>query len=605
MSKFLNRLQTVGTAILFIVMVAAVGYGAWAIPEFSKALWEWTQSVAKGLAQALLLYVVFCLLFRGFFHEPYRLIVKSSFPNDDFKWRWNWRSIRRKFLFFSGLHSQPSIQRFVYLARNPYPTLRPAKIYRRAQLYIENEQFTHRDESNSDDESHSEEVTNKYLASAKARAPVPIICESCFDIFERKDDIKRYFTAQQEVSNCARYLSPIQFKSGYLAPTYLISGPLAEFDEDWPRIVNAYREKMAFLAGKDPLKNLSELRKLQSFIWDCWVQWGPSVPIARSRQWTSGPGAPQLEVALQFGYGDENNSLPMCWIGNGSSTSADKGKTFDDWEKSLSAVRAEAATGAAWPVRASGYLKWLKKDERNSRICYAQQDTKITTIDGGLRGEAPTLPTDAPSDRKAMTTDGGDTDRNWMVFEAATVEKDESGPLFYSAYVWVLIAVCRRPIDSNKVDLTSEERRRGYELVHKGHNEHWRGLIPFFLHGNIAEPSVYEDIKRQLAIKTIDSLIHELARARTPLPNGDLRNADWLEFAFVAAFDDNGDHGSSRLVAPQQGMSIRDLMEQELLARANSITHMEHRIHLAPDAVEELTACNLPSVVQGYLDYLK
>lgn len=163
-----------------------------------------------------------------------------------------------------------------------------------------------------------------------------------------------------------------------------------------------------------------------------------------------------------------------------------------------------------------------------------------------------------------------------------------AAPGFYSAYVWVVIAICRFPEDLS----SSDNVLPANHLLHAvGQADLWRGLIPFFQHGNVAEPSVYNDIKDELASKTVDTMLRELERACTA--------GSWLHFAFVAAFDDNGDSNQSQTVSEFPGTTIREMMKAKLTDRRSPFAH---RIHLESNAVPQLTACDLAMVVRGYLD---
>jgi hypothetical protein len=704
--KFLDRVGGWSTAVRSAIGVAAVTIFAWIWSQFGSGVdfwsqpwrvvepmlgpverftWEhavkWFQDILKALV-GLVIFQLFCGVI---YLRSYQLIKKSSFPSDQLsplirstdawgnflKWPGLLVQVLLRFvqwvLFLSGLFSRPSIRRLLYVAFNPvlrrerddYFRSRwsflyvldcldfvvPRRVYQRAQIYIETELLTH-PHPQEDDEEYTERVCNEYVRSVRElkrhRTPMRITCDSCFDIFagQNQDKIEAYFQAQQAMTGLSRFLSPIEFQSGFLAPTYLVSGPLAEFDEDWTKIVDTYDDKLKGLLpdGNDPLKSLPDLRKLQSFIWDCWVQWGPSVPICSSEAWTSRKGAPQQEVALQFGYGDENNSLPICLrrIDAGADPNATesphwKGQTFDGWEIELRRIRAEAphARGVACPVRVNGHLRWLVPKDRSHRFCVAQHDTKLRTVD-----------------------DADDAD-GWLVFEAATINGDPSGPLSYSAYIWVLIAICQSTPSNGEAN-TDRDGQPGYRLVHPSDAELWRGLIPFFQHGNIAEASVYNDIKNELAAKTVDSLLRELQKAdlvrrgspdivrrgspdpaetpdrRSPLANAPQeretfgpvpvrgqetsaqRDANpagqWLHFAFVAASDDNGDFGKSRLVTNFPGDSIVKTMQRLLAERVAldpNLTELAQRIHLNPEAIPEITACHLPTIVQGYLDHIE
>ena len=224
-----------------------------------------------------------------------------------------------------------------------------------------------------EEEQMREDVTwESYLELSKKQAkkePIELECETCFDIFAKGDEIRRYFKSQQEEArpdDQPRFLSQLKLKSGYLSPTYLISGLLSEYNEDWTMIVNDYDRKMAPFYKNDPIFGMSEnddekklndsligLRKLQIFIWDCWVQWGPSIPICTSPKWDL------EEVALQLGYGDETNSLPICVNKDANDGNDWKGFTYFQWKNKV-----DKKNGA---LKVSGNLNRFKSHKHRSK----------------------------------------------------------------------------------------------------------------------------------------------------------------------------------------------------------------------------------------------
>lgn len=578
-------------------------HGVW-----TTSRWFYLHAVLTPLVQLLVRVVQGTGLFSLFlmtYRTPFLLLVRSTFPDDEpLRPQWSWAILRRPIatilrlveiiFYYANVLSLPAVRRFIYVATHPFFSLRfwnvsPLRIYKKLQLYFEVELFNPRITEGPEAQTRREYgdfIANENVKQLRKldKGEIPVSqCRTCFDIFsDNQRKIEKYFQAQVDLGRTPRFLSRIEFGSGYLAPTYLVSGPLSEYDEDWTKIVDDYPEKMRRLQDKsDPLTALPDLRKLQSFIWDCWVQWGPSVPITSSDSWR------QREVALQFGYGDENNSLPLRlkreFRGDEAGETHWSGCRFEDWQQWLTTLAKPEGSGWAWPVKVKGNLRWVLRSERNRRFCRAQHDTA---------GAA-----------------GGESD-GWMVFDADSITGDVDGPMYYSAYVWVLIAICKSsnaqlatsPANSTAQGLKSD---RGYELLEADSVNEWRCLIPFFQHGNIAEGSVYEIIKKELACKTIESLLNELEKAQAA-------GVDWLHFAFVAAYDDNGDAGYSTPVAQRTGRSIWQMLEAALLervAREPAATKAElaaraTRIHLAPNALDELTACRLPHVVRTYLDQL-
>lgn len=509
-------------------------------------------------------------------------------------------SIRRMvemLFYYKNALSLSAVRRFLYVATHPilywkfwrFLDVTPNRIYTKLQIYFEAEIFNPRITTGEGAMSANEygehigEIYAQHLYQLDEGLVPLATCKTCFAVFGKNQKrIETYFKAQQSVHRDPQFLTRIAFETGYLAPTYLVSGLLSEFEDDWTKIVDSYQEKMQRLGDKnlDPLAELPDLRKLQTFIWDCWVQWGPSVPISRSIRWRIG------EVALQFGYGDENNSLPIrlskAGTGNQGIGSVD-GYWFENWmdkfDQRWDQARQLDPAARAWPVTVTGTLRCLIGPNRNQNFCIAQRDTRANDEDG------------------------------WMVFDAERIEPDLNKSKFYSAYVWVLIAICKstnsEPHSNAESQANAIHSDRGYRLIECQPADAWRCLIPYFQHGNIAEGSVFQSIKRELAEKTVDSMLQELMKA-------DAAGQDWLHFAYVAAFDDNGDGVSDPLVSSSDP-PIKRLLETALRSRIDrdaatanpQFSNYEKRIHLQLDSLPELTACQLPRIVRNYLDHVE
>ena len=112
--------------------------------------------------------------------------------------------------------------------------------------------------------------------------------------FPQLDDsrtkIKRYFEAlerraQAKAEDPDRFLTEARFELGYIAPIFLITGLVNRFaDEDgWNLVLDNYRrliEKDVFYAP--------ELRELRSFLFNCWLLWGPSIQPCSCEAWAIG-----------------------------------------------------------------------------------------------------------------------------------------------------------------------------------------------------------------------------------------------------------------------------------------------------------------------------
>lgn len=558
---------------------------------------------------------LFVLILGPVYSAPVSLLIKSTFKDDvspqpkEGAWLPLVRQVLDWLTYHSNLLSLASIRRFVYIAWNPVISevvveqrkqrryspfhLGPDRVTTKVRLYIETALFTPHIEAGPKKISRTEYgelVAQRYVANVRAHdlGETPVLqCSTCFDIFGKNGDrIAAYLDALEELNLDPTLLCRIQFDTGYLAPTYLVSGLLDEFDEDWTRIVRAYADKIDRNRTHDPLcgDDLIELRKLQVFIWDCWVQWGPSVPVSYSDPWREGL------VGLQFGYGDENNSIPVL-LSTPPNESQITGKSvIDIWGERLARLKGrfqphlQSHLAWAWPVKMSGYLRRVTPEQRVVQICPAQRDWS-----------------------------SADDREGWLVLDASSMKPDDDGPLSYSAYVWVMIAICEaRP--SARGECVPADRgpaATSFQMIGREPDDEWRFLIPFFQHGNIAEASVFRSIKKELAGKTVDTLLEQLRTAHRA-------GVDWLHFAFVAAFDDNGDCGRSPLLELPPGDSIATLLQRELQHRRRILADLRNptpddtrdlellqRVHAESDAWPALTANDLPRIVRNYLDHVQ
>ena len=417
--------------------------------------------------------------------------------------------------------------------------------------------------------------TWQVIFESSARTDLPVFKRIACYTPERVKKIFREHCGKQCSLLNPKFLCPVKVKSGFLSPTYLVSGLLSEFDENWQLIVRNYGwdmdwKKDPLLRGKreEDISTLRKLRKLQSFIWMCWIQWGPSIPMHGSDNWKNG------SIGLQYGYGDENNSLPL-FLKNSQTKKHFQWDNLKVWyqhrQKSYSVVI---------PTSLTAELVWVQPEEN---VCKAQKKRK------------PFLALEANSPLE-KATDSSKIDHKW----------DESK--MYSAYVWVMFAVCVRgaPEDHQISEKTKFPKLLfpWNEKVTENQREKqpWRGLFPFFQHGNIAEPTVYESIKKELACKTLRMLKEYLD------PVIHLENGQNLEISFVCAFDENGDGSpsdpSTPALALQYGQTIREHMVSELKTNYQGQDWTD-RLHLGEYAVPEITSCKIPEIVEQYFQSIR
>ena len=159
-------------------------------------------------------------------------------------------------------------------------------------------------------------------------------------------------------------------------------------------------------------------------------------------------------MALQYGYGDENNSLTLLC-------------SSSELIRALAGSDNRPPHAFAVQARAVGLLKWGPSLPRRD-ICPAQHSI--------WRDERLVLDVNDLSDLRRT---GGTEEQVWATY--------------YSAYLWIAFVMC--------------DSKTGVPF-HPA--EKWRDLIPFFEHGNIADADVYDFHTSQLARKAAQGALRLL-----------------------------------------------------------------------------------------------
>ena len=311
-------------------------------------------------------------------------------------------------------------------------------------------------------------------------ADVVIPVKNCSQIYARADEIRNYFGVlatdrSTQMRGSDRFVSQVCVEHGFIAPLHLVSGLLAECEDDWEPVIKDYGRRIAqpmpAVSGLDGAPTAFgereaeyRLQRLQTFLFDCWLLWGPSIPICTCEAWHGG------RSILQFGFGDENNSLALIFA---------KPVSRDELQRFFASDRVHAVkvTGVV------GYINWGPSVPSNE-VNQAQQSL-CKPEEGRLALQIVDWP--------------------WL----AAGDRTEGYARYYSAYLWLMFVICR----PNFEPLYSERT--------------WRGVLPFFEHTNIAEAQTLSTLRHQLLLKTlmtIKDLLHDLPR---------------LHLRFVCAIDDS------------------------------------------------------------------
>jgi GNAT superfamily N-acetyltransferase len=233
-----------------------------------------------------------------------------------------------------------------------------------------------------------------------------------------------------------RFLSTITVATGFVAPLHLLAGLVVQFEEDWQLIITQYGRAVSQRGDTLPC------RTLQAFAFDCWLLWGPSIPVCTCRQWSG-------LKAVQYGYGDEDNSVALVFGGDDAGLRRLLASPFPDQD-------------FAYKLSVTGRPRLGSTLNRNE-LCAAQQVI-------------------------------ADRERPRLLLEHVSHRLLVGGPAehrenrYYSAYVWMMFVL----VDGAGQPLSPDRP--------------WESLFPFFEHGNVGDARHYRFFKEQVAHKALTSI---------------------------------------------------------------------------------------------------
>jgi hypothetical protein len=340
----------------------------------------------------------------------------------------------------------------------------------------------------------------------------------------RIDDIARYFECLQslgyEGEESDRFICPIEIASGFVTPLHLLTGLLVKFDAKWPQILASFDADANSGAPQRPLSATDrDLRQIQLFIYNCWLLWGPSIPVCECRNWAA------RYAVIQYGYGDENNSIEI--VGEEKEIRRGLDRLMNAQLKHERAIRTVGGerppetpfTGMAVPANVVGRLRLSGSlGGRETEQVNALPRAALTSW-GGTQDERPVL---FISEIVASNAVEGDVEHRNADRGRIAVDANALPSRYYSAYLWAAIVVLvpseRGPVPANS--------------LHPQHAEPWKDFIPFFEHGNLADPESCLFGKRQLAAKVVMGLASALSEWGV--------DREPLHFAFACAIDESG-----------------------------------------------------------------
>lgn len=430
---------------------------------------------------------------------------------------------------------------------------------------------------------------------------IPFDVDNCFVLTNdaKRELISNYFKAIDEINRDDllrhKFLTEAEVTTGFLAPQQLLAGLLSEFEDDWSSLLIRFENEADHSA--------SELQLTQMFIFYCWLLWGPSIPLGRNGpQWIPKAGGENI-IAMQYGFGDENNSLPLLPLVNGGQVEDERYQTL--YKYITKTPLAQAMKLKVRPV-------WIPREEskRESVVELARSIDKLgkaqltaLKINNEMNNEGILALDYEPTNFIEKSNDEIAGQRN-----------------YYSAYVWVMFILC-------KIDDGAPE--------HSNNDSPWLGMYPFFEHGNIADDRTYAVFKRQLAFKALAS-ISRLLENDCGYNNTGKKVKDIYFFQYACASDHSNCPENCDVPYPKEFRSsncIRDYIDnllktdneaepqwQHKAEGAHAKTDFGHFKHLKDNVSMEkwvkcktvkeaeknhrfFSACHLPTIIEEFNAY--
>jgi hypothetical protein len=437
-----------------------------------------------------------------------------------------------------------------------------------------------------------------------SRTPVDVGSQFFLMTRDREELWKSYFDAVLDADvdaadkEALRSLCLIKVRYGFLAPQFLVAGLMSRFNDDWRPVLNGYQRAIS------DSKRSGAFESLQASQWNCWLVWGPSIPICRCRQWNG-------VFAFQYGYGDENNSLPAVDL---ETDSEGRPRALDGVAAGLKAE----SRGAKF-VQLSGRLRWgpwyLREAADGDCIDRDDIDSDLAAEDEiGFRqagDRCPAAPAQASLFRDSQLMFRHDSDG--LTFQVQNVERiSNERRVYFSAYLWMIFLVALRPEDST-VGPKLMRGKRWPERSDRGRRvpepeaKLWEDLLPVFVHANIADPAALDFQKRQLAQNALAMLQQVWQRRGEVFDPKDVESG--IQFYLVSASDYTGCGTSVRYPS---GTALVDLLRERLALESDA--QFAGSVVLPSAEVEGVTrprglaryfsSCHLPELVSDYFEFV-
>jgi len=454
-----------------------------------------------------------------------------------------------------------------------------------------------------------QELRRRVPAGDFSRTPVRVNSYFFSLTREREELWKRYFDAVMEAGvdehdrERLATLCAIQVQYGFLAPQHLVAGLLSRFNDDWRPVLNAYQN-----AIPDPRRHAGAFESLQASQWNCWLVWGPSIPICTCSQWRG-------VYAFQYGYGDENNSLPVIDLGDGRAGEGRPGlldpvtATFD-----------AEGRGAKW-VQMTGRLRWgpwlLREAGEGDGADRPDDHFDLAAADEIDFTPASSRRPAAPAQASLFREDGLQFrhDSDGILMQVETVERlSNDHRVYFSAYLWMIFLVASAADEPGIGPRLLRGRAWPRWPDSPQRREHvrearlWEQLLPVFVHANVADPEALAFQKRVLAQNAV-ALLQQVWERRAELFDAADVQAG-IRFHLASASDYSG---CGCPVRYPSGTSLVSLLHERLAREPDRA--FADAVLLPPTGTETATrppglagyfsSCHLPELVADYFDFVK
>jgi hypothetical protein len=432
---------------------------------------------------------------------------------------------------------------------------------------------------------------------------VPVLPHVFFPrTLERQEDWKIYFDTVRDVAGLDEEMVSTLCRirtDGFVAPQFLVAGLLPRFEDDWRPIIKNYENQVRHAKGSQ-----SPFVSFQVSQWNTWLMWGPSIPICQCKEWEG-------IHAFQYGYGDENNSIPIIGAAKNAPISLENIQTaYDPKDPSVGAVLRQLTGRLRWGP-------WLlrRSTSRGSPAKLGEPS--------GERPPAGSLPLPAASAQRAMYEDNRAGSAGALLFQVEMEEQaDATEPVegggqghaaeqsYFSAYLWLMFLVARKPSTLDQAPRRLVDIYPAFtELApDRGAKHLWRELLPVYVHANIADARALE-MHRSTLINNAVSLLREIWISQ-PMLFPEVGQED-LCFCLVGGSDYSGCGNRIRFSSDDQlleRLRVRIAKEAEIdpkFASSILLPPSDETTTTRPaELVAFYSACNLPSLVADYYTYL-